>query len=299
MASQLSAKDARAHSRTSSQGSSVSQNAQRTEIEKALGGQSSVGRIATVRPKAGLLEGKLVALLTLSGIVTPDSKSAVLINLVPPSHALFAGSQIHALKKTAQTTLPSDLVPDVWIVLDRMPLTDSGELDLRRLRTWVQNINNEVLQQALSLENQDPLEPATTGMEKSLQRLVSKVLELPQAQIGVNLSFTQLGGDEMTAMELVARCKHESIYLSTAEVLESASLAELAALAATRGGLAHKWDDETLDYFDLSPMQHLYFKTGMGGDPRRRAAPDGCYRFNQSLLLRFKKKFTMEDIEAA
>ncbi|KAK5661597.1 hypothetical protein OQA88_9697 [Cercophora sp. LCS_1] len=299
MASQLSAKDARAHSRTSSQGSSVSQNARRTEIEKALGEQSSVGRIATVRPKAGLLEGKLVALLTLSGIVTPEPKSAALINLVPQSHALFAGSQINALQKTAQTTLPSESVPDVWIVLDRMPLTDTGEIDMRRLRTWVQNINNEILQQALSLENQEPLEPAATGMEKSLQRLVSKVLELPQAQIGVNLSFTQLGGDEMAAMELVARCKHESIYLSTSEVLESATLSELAALAATRGGLAHKWDDETLDCFDLSPMQHLYFMTGMGGDLRRRAAPDGCYRFNQSLLLRFKKQFTMEDIEAA
>jgi len=296
---QLSPGNANAHSRTSSQGSAVS-NGQRTDIEQALGAQSAVARIATVRPKAGLLEGRLVALFTLTGTLSAEDKPAATpINLIPQSHVLFAGTQVIALKKAAQTLLPPDSIPDVWLVLDGMPLTESGDVDSRRLRTWAQNINNDVLQQALSLENQEPLQPATTGMEKSLQRLVSKVLDLPQSQIGVNLSFSQLGGDEMTAMELVARCKHESIYLSSTEVLETPTLSELAELAASRGGLAHKWDDETSDCFDLSPMQHLYFHTAMGGDLERRASTDGGYRFNQSLLLRFKKEFTVEDIEAA
>ncbi|KAK1753338.1 hypothetical protein QBC47DRAFT_416024 [Echria macrotheca] len=300
---QLSAKDARGHSRTSSrgsQGSSMSQNAQRTELERVLGAvHNTIDRISAVRPKAGLLEGKLVALLTLMGLTSTETRPTAALNLIAPSHALFAGTQITGFKKTVEAGLPKEFIPDVWIVLDRMPLADGNEVDTRRLRTWTQNINNDILQQALSLENQEPLEPATTGMEKSLQRLVSKVLDLPQAQIGINLSFCQLGGDEMTAMELVARCKHESIYLSTMEVLETATLAELAALAASRGGLAHKWDDETSDVFDLSPMQHLYFHSSMGGDSRRRAASDGFYRFNQSLLLRFKKQFTLEDIQAA
>ena len=299
---QLSAKDAKGHSRTSSrgsQGSSVSQNAQRTELERLLAVHNTVERISTVRPKAGLLEGRLIALLTLSGLTSPETKASVPINLIPQSHALYAGTQLITFKKTIQGALPNECIPDAWIVIDRMPVNESNEIDTRRLRTWTQNINNDILQQALSLENQEPLEPATTGMEKSLQRLVSKVLDLPQTQIGVNLSFCQLGGDEMTAMELVARCKHESIYLSTIEVLESTTLAELAALAASRGGLAHKWDEETLDIFDLSPMQHLYFQTAMGGDPRKRSSSDGCYRFNQSLLLRFKTEFTMEDIQAA
>jgi non-ribosomal peptide synthase protein (TIGR01720 family) len=270
----------------------------RTEIEQALGTQPEVGRIATVRPKAGLLEGKLVALLTLRG-THPTHQNPHAINLIPQSHALFAGTQVAHLKRAAETTLPPDIVPDVWIVLDGMPLTEAGDLDMRRLRTWAQNINENVYHQALSLEHQETLQEAATEMEKSMQRLVSKVLNVPESQIGVNFSLSQLGGDEMTAMALAARCKHESIYINPSEVLGSMTLSELAAIAETRSGLAHKWDEETSDCFDLSPMQHLYFQTAMGGDVKRRPALDGSYRFNQSLLLRLKKHLSFDDISAA
>jgi hypothetical protein len=274
------------------------QRGQRTDIEEALGSQPELGRIATIRPKAGLLDGKLVALLTLSSTQTTQENPAT-INLIPQSHALFAGTQVAHLKKVAEAALPPDALPDVWIVLDAMPVTEAGDVDVRRLRTWVQNINENVHHQALSLEHQETLQSPTSGMEKSLQRLVSKILDIPQGQIGVNFSFSQLGGDEMTAMELAARCKHESIYINPSEALGSMTLSELAAIAASRGGLAHKWDEETSDCFDLSPMQHLYFQSAMGGDLRRRPALDGSYRFNQSLLLRLKRLFSLEDLTAA
>lgn len=286
------------HSRDSSMSSLATQGGRRTEIEQALGTQTEIGRIATVRPKAGLLEGKLVALLTLSN-AQPTQENPSAINLIPQSHAFFAGTQVANLKRIAPTILPPDAVPDLWIVLDGMPLTEYGDLDLRRLRTWAQNINENVYHQALSLEHQETLQAPASGMEKSLQRLVGKVLDVPQGQIGVNFSFSQLGGDEMTAMELAARCKHESIYINPSEVLGSTTLSELATLASSRGGLAHKWDEETSDCFDLSPMQHLYFQTAMGGDLKRRPVLDGSYRFNQSLLLRFKKHYSFDDISAA
>ena len=286
------------HSRNSSTASFQVQRGQRTEMEQSLGIRPEVGRIATVRPKAGLLEGKLIALLALSNAQsTPEIPAA--INLIPQSHSLFAGTQVAQLKQAAETSLPPDAVPDLWIVLDAMPLTESGDVDIRRLRTWAQNINENIYHQALSLEHQETLQAPTCEMEKSLQRLVSKVLDVPQSQLGVNFSFSQLGGDEMTAMELAARCKHESIYINPIEALGSMTLSELAGIAASRGGLAHKWDEETSDCFDLSPMQHLYFKTAMGGDLKRRPALDGSYRFNQSLLLRIKKPFSLEDITAA
>ncbi|KAM7214269.1 non-ribosomal peptide synthetase, partial [Rhypophila decipiens] len=286
------------HSRHSSQSSSKSHSAHWTDIEKALGTQKSVSRIATVRPKAGLLEGKFVALLTLANTGSAET-SPTAINLIPQAHSHFAATQVAALKEVAESVLAADNIPDVWIALDGMPLTESGEIDIRRIRTWAQNINSHVLQQALSLENQEALQAPSSQMEKSLQRLVSKVLDVPQSQIGVNFSFCQLGGDEMTAIELVARCKHESIFINAAEALESNTLADLAAMAASRGGLAHKWDDETKDHFALSPMQHLYFQTAMGGEVDHRASVDGSYRFNLSFLLRFKKHYTLEDISAA
>ncbi|KAK3984012.1 hypothetical protein QBC44DRAFT_28740 [Cladorrhinum sp. PSN332] len=286
------------HTRKSSFASSITLGGQRTEIEQALGVQPEIGRIATVRPKAGLLEGKLVALLTLSGVQVEKTDPA-LIDLIPQSHALFAGTQVARLKQSAESVLPEDDIPDLWIVLDAMPANETGEIDVRRLRTWAQNINEDVHHQALSMEHQDTLQAPESPMEKTLQRLVSKILDIPQGQIGINFSFCQLGGDETMAVELAARCKDESIYIHASEALGSTTLSELAALAGTRGGLAHKWDEETSDCFDLSPMQHLYFQTPMGGGLSDRVAIDGSYRFNQSLLLRFKRKFSFADISAA
>ncbi|KAK4160274.1 hypothetical protein QBC43DRAFT_114853 [Cladorrhinum sp. PSN259] len=286
------------HSRKSSYASSVTLGGQRTEIEQSLGIQPELARIATVRPKAGLLEGKLIALMTLSGIQVEKADPSA-IDLIPQSHALYAGTQVARLKQTAESVLPEDDIPDLWIVLDAMPANEAGEIDVRRLRTWAQNINEDVHHRALSMEHQETLQAPESQMEKTLQRLVSKILDIPQAQIGVNFSFCQLGGDETMAVELAARCKDESIYIHASEALGSTTLSELAALAATRGGLAHKWDEETLDCFDLSPMQHLYFQTPMGGDLGNRVAIDGSYRFNQSLLLRFKRKFSFADISAA
>ncbi|KAL2270705.1 hypothetical protein VTJ83DRAFT_76 [Remersonia thermophila] len=275
----------------------------KTEIEEEMGIQQDVGRIVTIRPKAGWLDGKLVALFTLSSMpqptVTTTSSGPSPVNLVPPSHALFAGTLAARLKQAAERTLPQGSVPDVWIALEMMPMTEAADIDMRRLRTWVQNMNETTYHQAMSLEHQEPLQPPTSAMERSLQRLVGRVLDLPQSQIGVNVSFCQLGGDELTAVEFAARCKQESIYIHASEALGSMTLSELAAIAASRGGLAHKWDEESSDIFDLSPMQHLYFQTTMGGDLRRRQAPDGSYRFNQSLLLRLKKAYSIDDVSAA
>ncbi|KAK3317543.1 hypothetical protein B0T19DRAFT_293542 [Cercophora scortea] len=282
------------HSRKSSLSSSKSPIAQPTEIEQALGAHNTFSRLATVRPKAGLLEGKLVALLTLSSTTPAPARSSAL-HLIPRSQAVFAGTLVAALRDTAQSLLPPDSLPDIWICLDGMPLTKSGDLDMRRLRTWVQNINHDTYQRALSLESQEALQAPTSVMEKSLQRLVSETLSLPQDQIGMNLSFRQLGGDEMTATVLAAACTHESIYLNAAQALNGNTLSELAAFAALRGGR----DEETRDCFDLSPMQYLYFQTPMGGNLEQRAAGDGCYRFNSSLLLKFKRHFTLDEISGA
>ncbi|EGZ69442.1 hypothetical protein NEUTE2DRAFT_159906 [Neurospora tetrasperma FGSC 2509] len=285
-------------SRNSSQASSGSQAIHMTEIEKALGNQKEISRIATVRPKAGILEGKLVALFTLSTTQSSRASSSD-VSLISQSNSIFAGTQVTLLRQVAKSLLPPTSLPDVWIVLESMPLTESGHVDTRRLRTWIQNMNQQLHYQVSNLQSQVPLEEPKTTMERSLQRLVSKVLALSQVQIGVNLSFYQLGGDETTALELVARCKNEAIYIEPVEVLGSNTLSELAAIAESRGFQENQWEEETHDFFDLSPMQHLYFESSMGGDPNRRSAGDGTYRFNLSLFLRFKKDVCFEDVAAA
>src|SRR3569833_563539 len=213
---------------------------------------------------------------------------------------LFAGVLVASIREALEKSGITHDLPTVWVVLQRIPLTESGDVDRRKLRPWIQNINEDTYHQILSLDTHEELQTPSTEMEKSLQRLVAKVLPIPQEQVGMNFAFSQLGGDEVAAVQLVARSKVESIYIKLDEVLETYTLGQVAASASQRGGMAHRWSDqENLGGFDLSPMQHLYFQTEMGGDQTRRGAKDGSYRFNQSMLLKIKRSFTLDDVTAA
>ncbi|ROW06871.1 hypothetical protein VMCG_04076 [Cytospora schulzeri] len=286
-----------------------------SEVELFLGSEKAVSKVVILKPRAGLFDEKLVACLTLNSI-PPKEPESPKIELISPSHMFFAGTQIATIKNNlkAVPTVEVKAIPEVWIPLNDFPsVPENGEIDRRKLRTWVQNANQEVYESVMSLCTDQPLQQPGSEMEKEVQKLVARVLQIPQEQVGMNFTFTQLGGDEVTAMALVTNSRVESVFLESHEILQSNNtLARLAALATQRGGLAHKWAAEEEEkiavdsehelpfhYFDISPMQKLYFNTKMGGDRKSRAATDGSYRFNLSHLLRVAKKFSVQDISAA
>ncbi|KAH8906653.1 non-ribosomal peptide synthetase [Coniochaeta sp. PMI_546] len=281
-----------------SSSSTSSNNQAISELEEVLNRHSLVAQVAAMEPKAGLLEGKCVVVLALNSI--KPTCNTVDINLVSSSQMLIVGAQIATLRELVAESLAGVPLPDVWAVLDKMPVMESGDVDRRSLRTWVQNINEDTYRQVMDLASQNVLEEPSTDMERSVQRAVSKVLQVPQDHIGMNFTFTQAGGDEMKAMELVARCKHDSIFITADEALRNSTLADLALKASQRSGLEQDEEDpDSLDCFELSPIQRLYFLTSMGGDGGKRTTSKAGYRFNQSHLLRIMKPCMADDIQAA
>ncbi|CAN8104307.1 unnamed protein product [Discula destructiva] len=283
------------------------------EVELFLGSEKAVSKVVVLRPRAGLFEDKMVACLTLSSI-PPNEVELPKIELISPSHMFFAGTQIASIKQNLRDTKLVDekAIPEVWIPLERMPyVPEKDEIDRRRLRTWVQNANQDIYERVHTIVTDQALAQPENDIEKEVQKLVARVLQVPQDQVGMNFAFGQLGGDEVTAMALVTNARVKSIFLESHEILHQGNtLAHLAAIGAQRGGLAHKWNTDqslaivdvpetpTATFFDLSPMQKLYFHTRMGGDAALRASSDGSYRFNSSLLFRVGKGFAMQDISA-
>ncbi|KAL0934611.1 nonribosomal peptide [Colletotrichum truncatum] len=267
-------------------------------IERYIESTSQIASAAVIRPRAGYLEGKLVAFVTLaSGRVSQSSLSS--IRLIPQSQMHFAGSQIAAVRLALETSEGSYSVPNSWIVLDQMPSDGEGSVDRRRLQTWIQNINEDMYHQISSLESHELFQEPLTEMERLMQKTVSNVLRIPQKQVGMNFSFSQLGGDDISAMMLVAACRTESIIVRPEDVHQCSSLGQLASLATRKSQPNATWDEESLEGFKLSPIQQLYFDTGMGGRAEQRLAKNGDYRFNQGILLRVKSNSTLEDIHAA
>ncbi|GKT94542.1 non-ribosomal peptide synthetase [Colletotrichum tofieldiae] len=268
------------------------------EIERFIQSTPQVRSAAVIRPKAGYLEGKLVAFITLaSGRVSQSSLSS--IRLVPQSQMHFAGSQVAAIRLALETSGGAHTVPNSWIVLDQMPSNGEGSVDRRRLQTWIQNINEDMYHQISSLESHELFQEPLTEMERVLQKNVANVLRVPPRQVGMNFSFGQLGGDDISAMMLVSACRTESIIVRPEDVQQCPTLGQLASLAYRKNQRNDNWNEESLEGFKLSPIQQMYFDTGIGGRIEQRMAPGGGYRFNQSLLLRVKNNSTLEDIHAA
>lgn len=284
------------------------------DVELFLGSENAVSKVVILKPRAGLFDDKLVACLTLSSI-PPRELDSPKVELIPPSQMFFAGTQIATIKQNLRNTrlVETKAIPDVWVPLDSMPkVPETDDIDRRKLRTWVQNANQDVYERVMSLSTDQPLQHPTTEMEKEVQKLVARVLQVPTEQVGMNFTFAQIGGNEVTAMAMVTTSRVESIFLESHEILEpNNTLGYLAVLATQRGGLAQKWTAEqekivteeppspTASAFDLSPMQKLYFNTRMGGDSKLRGSTDGSYRFNSSLLFRVSKGLNVHDISAA
>jgi non-ribosomal peptide synthetase component F len=288
------------HSHSFSHHSGESGSWRREEIESILLATAYVASTALVRPKAGYFEGKEVVFLTFAGTNHhgPASTSDI-IKLIPQSQVHFAGSQVASLKQLLEASIPVDSIPLVWIILETMPLNSSSRPDRRKLQSWAQNMSDDLYQQVMALGAQEVLQEPGSDMEVSVRKIVSRVLRVPHEQVGMNFSFAQLGGDDISALQMVAACRTESILLKADDILNSTSLAHLAFLAMWKGSQAHRWNEESLDGFGLSPMQQLYFQTAMGDSDIKRRRNDGCYRFNQSLLLRIRNGAALEDVQAA
>ena len=166
--------------------------------------------------------------------------------------------------------LPDHMVPAAVVVLDDLPRNPAGKLDRSALPA-------------------PDLSALTTGVaprtsrEAALARLVADVLGLPS--VGVEDDFFLLGGDSITAIQLVSRARGEDVVLTARQVFAERTVAAMAAVAR-RGGdgdvvldatgpLVDLADDERdelaaavpglVDVVPLAPLQQgLYFLAELG-----------------------------------
>ncbi|KAK8134924.1 AMP-binding enzyme, partial [Apiospora sp. TS-2023a] len=263
-------------------------------VEQVLSLNSDVAKACVIKPKAGMFEGQTVAFLSLASCVIegPNDCDIKLLNA-------YYTSPLPSIRAAVKAKVDEALVPSVWVVLERLPLDENGVINRRKMQTWIQNANEELHRQIMSVETQELLVAPTTDREVQLQRLVGTVLHIDAESIGMNQSFVKLGGDSKMAMQLVVRSKSLGLSFKVEDVLQTMSLTQLAALAVSSDEMARRSFEDTGKETEISPMQRLYFHTVMGNKSLLRSSRSGTYRFNQSVLLRINKSIGIEDVHAA
>lgn len=258
------------------------------EIEHHLDASRLIRDAVVVMPNAGPRQKSLVAVVTLTALRS-QTRNGKPLQVVDQS--LQAG-HIREVADHLGQTLPSYMVPAVWIVVEALPLNTSGKLDRKRVVKWVERLGTEFFHRIAADDNltNDADQQPATDMESKIRELVSAILNIPSKQLSMMQSFIGLGGDSITAMQMVSRCRQQGITLKMSDILRSKTISKMAQSAKLMGSLRQQFTEEESEKpFELSPIQQMFEE--MGGIPDMR--------FNQSFYLRVSRPIAYKDLERA
>lgn len=260
------------------------------EIEHHMSAHSLVGNAAVTLPKAGFFKGKLVATISLKSLAAATA-SDMDLELIDSLSKATAGRQLADVRSHLENQVPGYMVPSVWTVVYGIPLTTSLKINKRKITAWLENMSQETCDQVMSLSAaEEQRNTPATPMEVRLQEIIGRVLNLSTNQVLLNRSFLGLGGDSITAMQVVARCRTENIAVKIKDIMQSKSLAQLAECVSDSGSETKSFEKESVGTaFELTPIQKLYFAAGLGDSVSNKSST-GSYHFNQSSLLQLKRE---------
>ena len=168
------------------------------EIELALLTHDAIKEAVVVAEEALAGEQRLVAYLVLHGEVTPDSSE---------------------LRRFLAATLPTYMIPAVFVWLPALPLTPNGKVDRRALPAPPQT----------SAAFDDPFAAPCSPIEQQLADIWASLLGLQK--VGRHDNFFDLGGHSLTAAQIASRVRdilHVDVPLRA--LLEASTVAAMAAV---------------------------------------------------------------------
>ena len=255
------------------------------EVEHHLSTDNVIKHALAAIPASGNCRKRLVAVLSLEASSRSKSSSTELEVVSSDVVAFY----LSGIRERVASLLPPYMIPSKWIILKDLPLQPSGKLDRRRVLTFVEGMNDDVYRQISDAESSsDTLSRDATPTEMQLQAIWAHVLNLTPEKISFNRSFLQLGGDSISAMQVMARCRSEKLGVTVSDIIQSKSLTQLASRVTLPKEVTYH-AEEIEKSFALSPIQQMYFEC-MGNH--------GSH-FNQSVLFGVRFKTNIDRLRQA
>ena len=262
------------------------------EIEHNIELHAKIQHAVALLPKAGVCKKRLVGVVSMSDLCVGSTASkADNCNLLSGEDRMkTAQAQLKEVREFLSNSIPTYMMPAVWVPVEAIPFMVSGKLDRKKVERWVESLDQAAYRQITTHEDNTYDAAPITETVQQLREIWASVFNFPIDKIDPGQSFMGQGGDSLISMTIIARCRKIGVVLSLQEILQSKSLFQLAGLVDSRGQSskatkATLHEEHTDQAFDLSPVQKLYFQlAGPSCDHTR----DG--RFNQSQLLRVKRK---------
>ncbi|KAF2474324.1 amino acid adenylation [Lindgomyces ingoldianus] len=266
------------------------------EIEHHIGVHPQVRHRMVILPKKGLFANRLVTLVSLKDYLVESMEAVESTAYVHEDmYSEEVQGHIHSIREGLKANVPEYMVPETWIVLERFPLLISGKLNRSFISNWVAEADNELYRQVVGLEFEEaPDEEDSGSVEEQLRSIISAVLNLPLMNISLQKSFLSLGGDSITAMQVMARCRGAGLAVSVKDILRSKSITDLSYCIKSASETAYSTEEKFDVAFELSPVQRMYFDIAPPDIDDSRQT-----RFNQSFFLKVERPVAVSSVARA
>ncbi|EPS44867.1 hypothetical protein H072_1138 [Dactylellina haptotyla CBS 200.50] len=233
------------------------------DIEENLRGSKYVQNCMALVPKAGPHSGQLVAILELNQAAdsSADVENDFILNID------IVSSKVTAIRSYASANIPPYMLPTVYLVSIKLPLNKSGKLDRLKIKKSVETMSKaskELLSLSATSKNASATnsKPATTGVpatrtEEIIRNCFARVLNRQPSDVPLDQSFVRLGGDSISAMELVPMCRREGVIVTAKDVLQCEGISDLATRATSNGMQVGSNSETNSDHRAVTPYSLL------------------------------------------
>jgi amino acid adenylation domain-containing protein len=255
------------------------------EIETALAEQQDVAHAVVLAAENDAADRRLVAFVTRR-------------QADPAPQALA-----DALRGALREVLPAYMVPSFIHVIDAMPRTLTGKVDMQRLAQWAAEVP----------ASEQGGEAAATDTERRLLALWRRALA--NGSIGAGDNFFAVGGDSIVSVRLVGQCREAGFHFAVADLFRHQTVRELAAfvdreaagdnLAAAPASQRGHWNEEraaglaqlaAAGRHDMARIEAAYPLTALQSSMLRFAAVSPAVLLYRDI---FSCRFAMAFVEAA
>ena len=181
---------------------------------------------------------------------------------------------VNELRQQISQKLPSYMIPTYVTVLETLPLTQNGKIDRVALP--------KPRLAAAPIESEQP----RNEKEQTLALIWQQILG--QTSLSIHDNFFSLGGDSISAMQIVSKANEQGLKLKPRQLFEHQTIAEQALVAQTLTA-RHSAEIPTAGEVLLAPSQQDFFS-------QKRPA---LYHYNQALLLTAKETVQSHLLKAA
>lgn len=127
------------------------------------------------------------------------------------------------------TTISHYMMPALFLPFSSFPTLPSGKANRKALVALVERMDRNEISHYIPLDKKfDKFKSVSTDEEIVMRQAWASVLDEPEESIGANSIFLSLGGDSISAINVVAACRKLSYNISVSNILSNPTLSEQA-----------------------------------------------------------------------